>query len=64
MALDHFRQLGLPCVSAAEVLRFLGVDTTDPEVVEDERLRLMLRAQSCLVDGMLLGMSALAGGGV
>lgn len=64
VALEHFRQLGLPCVSDAEVLRFLGADTSDPEVVEDVRLRLMLRAQSYLVDGLMLNMNAAAAAGV
>ncbi len=64
LALEHFRQLGLPCVSDAEVFRVLGADTSDPEAVEDVRLRLMLRAQSCLTDGLILGMSAAAAQGV
>lgn len=60
LALEHFRQLRLPCVSDAEVFRVLGADTSDPEAVEDVRLRLMLRAQSYLTNGLILGMSAAA----
>jgi hypothetical protein len=64
LALEHFRKLGLPCASDAEVLRVLGADTSDPEVVEDVRLRLMLRAQSYLTDGLILNMSLAAADGV
>jgi len=64
LALEHLRRLGLPCVSDAEVFRVLGADTSDPEAVEDVRLRLMLKAQSYLTDGLILGMSAAAAQGL
>ncbi len=53
LALEWFRQLGLPCVSDADVLKLVGIDTSDPEVVEDVRLRLMFDAQAYFTAGML-----------
>ena len=55
LALDTLERLGLVAgVSAADVLRRLGVDLTDAEAVEDARLRYMLLAQTYVVDGMML----------
>ena len=58
LALEWFRQLGLPCVSNADVLERAGLDTSDPEVVEDVRLRLMFKVQKYLAAGLILHMRA------
>ncbi|HTP20827.1 MAG TPA: hypothetical protein VMJ65_14560 [Solirubrobacteraceae bacterium] len=55
LALDYFEQLGLPCVSAAEVLRCRGgVDVTDPDAVEDACLELVCQTLRHLVAGTVL----------